>query len=137
MTKISLKSHSGLAVTALAMTLLALPVSFTVAGVTFKTGPDTAYARGGADDGADHDKGDDHGRGRGHGADDGANHDKGDDRGRGRGRGADDGANHTSLGTSNFIILARRGADDGANHDKGDDRGRGRGRGTDDGPNHA
>lgn len=83
-----------------------------------------------------------------HGADDGPNHDVGDDRGRrgknggkGRGRGADDGPNHTDRGTG--LILAKHGADDGPNHDVGDDRGRrgkngrkGRGRGADDGPNH-
>ncbi|PZR00610.1 MAG: hypothetical protein DI533_08690 [Cereibacter sphaeroides] len=42
----------------------------------------------GADDGANHDSGDDQG-GRGDGSDDGASHDSGDDHG-GRGRGGDD-----------------------------------------------
>ena len=55
------------------------------------------------------------------GADDGPNHDVGDDRGRGRG----------GRGYSETVIdasqMARRGADDGPNHDVGDDRGRGRG----------
>lgn len=61
--------------------------------------------RGGADDGPNHDRNDDHGvevqhhhRHGGRAADDGANHQSGaDDRAgqrRGRGRGADDGPNH-------------------------------------------
>lgn len=97
-------------------------------------------ARRGADDGPNHDVGDDRGRGRGgrnrgysdellpdaaqlarRGADDGPNHDVGDDRGRGRG-GRD--YNDTVIDASQ---MARRGADDGPNHDVGDDRGRGRG----------
>lgn len=45
--------------------------------------------RHGADDGAGHDVGDDHGSG-GHGADDGAGHDVGDDHGSGGGHGSDD-----------------------------------------------
>lgn len=65
-------------------------------------------ARRGADDGANHDANDDHGR-RG----------RGDDRGRGRGRGLDDGPNHDA-------------GDDHGRRGRGDDRGRGRGRGSDD-----
>jgi hypothetical protein len=50
--------------------------------------------RGGSDDGANHDAGDDHGGSRSGGSDDGANHDAGDDHGGSRGGGSDDGANH-------------------------------------------
>ncbi len=76
-------------------------------------------ARRGADDGANHDKNDDRGRGR----DDGANHAR---------NGADDGAAHNANDTrkgGEGANHARNGADDGAGHDAGDDRGRGRGRG--------
>ncbi len=58
------------------------------------------------------------------GADDGPNHDVGDDRGRGRG-----GRGYSDEVLRDAAQLARRGADDGPNHDVGDDRGRGRGRG--------
>lgn len=76
--------------------------------------------RGGADDGPNHDAGDDHGgdrnggNGGGHGADDGAGHDAGDDHG-------GDGGGH--------------GADDGPGHDAGDDHG-GRGGGGGGGGGH-
>ncbi len=60
------------------------------------------------------------------GADDGANHDAGDDRGR-RGRGTDDGAGHTAVTVTPPFQMARHGADDGASHDAGDDRGGRRG----------
>jgi len=56
------------------------------------------------------------------GADDGPNHDVGDDRGRGRG-----GRGHSEDSSFDVNQLARRGADDGPNHDVGDDHGRGRG----------
>lgn len=73
--------------------------------------------RGGADDGAGHDAGDDHGGAAGgHGVDDGASHDAGDD--------------HSGNG-------GRHGGDDGAGHDAGDDHGGGRGgHGGDDGRGH-
>ena len=79
---------------------------------------DAAMARRGADDPAGHVR-------QGRGADDGANHDVGDDRGRG-GHGADDGVNH-DVNDDRGGATARRGADDPANHDVGDDRGRNRG----------
>lgn len=47
----------------------------------FTAAPQAATARHGADDGPNHDAGDDHG---GQGDDDGANHDQGDDNGNGR-----------------------------------------------------
>ncbi|WP_425074345.1 hypothetical protein [Sagittula sp. S175] len=92
---------------------------------------------------------------RGRGADDGADHDAGDDR-RGRGRGTDDAVlpftprfslakGFGSDDISGMIILARQGrdGDDRGGDDRGrggdDSRGgddRGRGRGSDDGPNH-
>lgn len=69
--------------------------------------------RGGADDGAGHDAGDDHGGvAGGHGADDGASHDAGDDHGGNGGRhGGDDGAGHDAGGGR-----GGHGGDDGRGH---------------------
>jgi hypothetical protein len=75
-----------------------------------------------------------------HGADDGADHDRGDRRGRG---GRDDPAGHADAGfkgdASGAVLLARRGADDPAGDDhgrRGGNRGHGGG-GHDDPAGHA
>jgi hypothetical protein len=86
----------------------------------------TALGRGrGADDGVNHDVGDDKGGQRGaqgRGADDGANHDVGDDRGGdrgGRGRGADDGASHNAGDDRGGDRGGRGGGDHGGDHGGG------------------
>lgn len=89
--------------------------SFAIDHKSGKAKPTDVNGKGrhhGADDGAGHDVGDDHG---GHGADDGAGHDVGDDHG---GHGADDGADHDA-GDDH----GGHGGDDGADHDAGDDHG--------------
>jgi hypothetical protein len=80
-----------------------------------------AQARGGADDPATHNAGDDHGglvaTAARHGADDPANHDAGDDRRAHKAHARH--RHHRHHGTRE----ARHGADDPANHDAGDDHG--------------
>ncbi len=91
-----------------------------------------AEARGGKDDPAGQQAGDDSKRGRG-GQDDPANHDLGDDRGGARNRddrgGADDPAGDDHGGLRDGGGSGRGGFDDPANHDLGDDRGGDRKRG--------
>ena len=106
--------------------LVTLLVLAGLGSVTPGVGAGAVMARGGSDDAAIHEVRD---ASRGRGADDGAGHDLGDDHGRRHGgRGADDGAGH-DLGDDHGRRHGGRGADDGAGHDLGDDHGR-RGRGT-------